>query len=151
MTDSSMVNSEWLTIQELHALLKEERLMASSLLIFANKQDIPGALDIDCVSQVVPPEHSLYNHLDISSRYANYLRLNLMGKLETWQKSECSRTDQVHVAERHNSCDGMSIMPICQIRQLLGCSCPGGFTPQYVQNLIKLFQLLKSSATYRIG
>ncbi len=39
-------------MQELHALLKEERLMASSLLIFANKQDVPGALSVDEISKV---------------------------------------------------------------------------------------------------
>lgn len=30
-------------VQELHKLLKDERLAGASLLVFANKQDVPGA------------------------------------------------------------------------------------------------------------
>jgi ADP-ribosylation factor-like protein 2 len=33
--------------RELHALLKEERLSGATLLVFANKQDLPGALTGD--------------------------------------------------------------------------------------------------------
>lgn len=33
--------------RELHNLLEEERLMGATLLIFANKQDLPGALKCD--------------------------------------------------------------------------------------------------------
>ena len=37
--------------KELHALLKEERLAGASLLVFANKQDLPGALSIYEISE----------------------------------------------------------------------------------------------------
>jgi hypothetical protein len=37
---------------ELHALLQEERLMGATLLVLANKQDIPCALSVDEVEQV---------------------------------------------------------------------------------------------------
>ncbi|KAI8868687.1 putative ADP-ribosylation factor domain-containing protein [Ramicandelaber brevisporus] len=39
--------------QELHSLLKEERLAGAALLILANKQDIEGALSCDQLSQVL--------------------------------------------------------------------------------------------------
>eukprot|EP01137_Pigoraptor_chileana_P036612 Opistho-2@32521 len=38
---------------ELHALLKEERLAGASLLVFANKQDISGALSHDQIREVL--------------------------------------------------------------------------------------------------
>jgi ADP-ribosylation factor-like protein 2 len=37
---------------ELHALLKEERLFGATLLIFANKQDVPSALPAEELEQV---------------------------------------------------------------------------------------------------
>lgn len=39
-------------MQELHKLLKDERLAGASLLIFANKQDIPGARNSEEVEKV---------------------------------------------------------------------------------------------------
>ncbi|KAJ1893780.1 hypothetical protein LPJ66_005563 [Kickxella alabastrina] len=39
--------------EELHALLKEDRLMGASLLVFANKQDIAGALSVEEISRVL--------------------------------------------------------------------------------------------------
>lgn len=39
-------------VQELHKLLKDERLAGASLLIFANKQDIPGARNSEEVEKV---------------------------------------------------------------------------------------------------
>eukprot|EP00891_Asterochloris_glomerata_P001300 jgi/Astpho2/1300/e_gw1.00024.76.1_t len=39
--------------QELHGLLKEERLAGASLLIFANKQDIQGALTAEQIEQAL--------------------------------------------------------------------------------------------------
>lgn len=38
--------------QELHNVLKEERLVGATLLIFANKQDIAGALPVKELEQV---------------------------------------------------------------------------------------------------
>lgn len=38
--------------QELHALLREERLMGATLLIMANKQDIPSALSLQQIQEV---------------------------------------------------------------------------------------------------
>ena len=38
--------------QELHQLLQEERLLGATLLVFANKQDLPGALTSDEIKEV---------------------------------------------------------------------------------------------------
>mmetsp|Transcript_7713 Transcript_7713/g.22850 ORF Transcript_7713/g.22850 Transcript_7713/m.22850 type:complete len:229 (-) Transcript_7713:1242-1928(-) len=58
-----------LCAQELHVLLKEERLMAASLLIFANKQDVPGALTVPQISEVLRlPDFSNRNaHIEACS------------------------------------------------------------------------------------
>ena len=37
---------------ELHKLLEEERLLGATLLVFANKQDLPGALGMDEIREV---------------------------------------------------------------------------------------------------
>uniref|UniRef100_A0A1B6MKD2 ADP-ribosylation factor-like protein 2 n=1 Tax=Graphocephala atropunctata TaxID=36148 RepID=A0A1B6MKD2_9HEMI len=37
---------------ELHSLLKEERLMGASLLVFANKQDLPGSLTSQQIKEI---------------------------------------------------------------------------------------------------
>lgn len=39
--------------EELHALLQQEKLAGASLLIFANKQDLPGALSKDEIAEVL--------------------------------------------------------------------------------------------------
>lgn len=39
---------------ELHALLREERLFGATLLVFANKQDIPSALSVAELEKVRP-------------------------------------------------------------------------------------------------
>ncbi|GAA5870148.1 hypothetical protein JCM8547_006901 [Rhodosporidiobolus lusitaniae] len=39
--------------EELHGLLKEERLQGASLLVFANKQDIGGAMTVDEISSAL--------------------------------------------------------------------------------------------------
>jgi ADP-ribosylation factor-like protein 2 len=41
---------------ELKNVLKEEKLFGASLLVFANKQDTPGALDVDQIAQVLELE-----------------------------------------------------------------------------------------------
>jgi len=38
--------------KELHQLLQEERLLGATLLVFANKQDLPGALSAEEVKEV---------------------------------------------------------------------------------------------------
>jgi signal recognition particle receptor subunit beta len=43
--------------KELHALLQEERLFGATLLILANKQDIPAALSLQEIEQVRAVEH----------------------------------------------------------------------------------------------
>ena len=40
---------------ELHALLLEERLVGATLLVFANKQDLPGAMSADEIREVSQP------------------------------------------------------------------------------------------------
>eukprot|EP00123_Amoebidium_parasiticum_P013847 comp22183_c0_seq1/m.32590 comp22183_c0_seq1/g.32590 ORF comp22183_c0_seq1/g.32590 comp22183_c0_seq1/m.32590 type:complete len:185 (-) comp22183_c0_seq1:323-877(-) len=47
--------------EELHALLREERLAGASLLVFANKMDLPGALSLDDISQALGLE-SIVSH-----------------------------------------------------------------------------------------
>ncbi len=42
--------------QELHAILQEERLFGATLLVLANKQDLPSALKLDELGQVGGPE-----------------------------------------------------------------------------------------------
>jgi ADP-ribosylation factor-like protein 2 len=41
------------TAQELHKLLREERLAGATLLVLANKQDVPCAIDVDKVRDVL--------------------------------------------------------------------------------------------------
>ncbi|CAD6231888.1 GSCOCG00001636001-RA-CDS [Cotesia congregata] len=38
---------------ELHKLLQEERLLGASLLVLANKQDLPGALSLDEIAEIL--------------------------------------------------------------------------------------------------
>ena len=38
--------------KELHSLLEEERLLGATLLVFANKQDLPGALTFQEIREV---------------------------------------------------------------------------------------------------
>ena len=42
---------------ELHALLQEERLFGATLLIFANKQDVPSALPVEELEKVSSGTH----------------------------------------------------------------------------------------------
>ncbi|GAA6001315.1 ADP-ribosylation factor-like protein 2 [Rhodotorula paludigena] len=60
--------------KELHELLKEERLMGASLLVFANKQDIGNAMTVDEISTALDlPALSSSHHWSIqpcSARYA---------------------------------------------------------------------------------
>eukprot|EP00246_Nothoceros_aenigmaticus_P009694 TRINITY_DN2543_c0_g2_i1.p3 TRINITY_DN2543_c0_g2~~TRINITY_DN2543_c0_g2_i1.p3 ORF type:complete len:100 (-),score=17.13 TRINITY_DN2543_c0_g2_i1:429-728(-) len=55
---------------ELHSLLKEERLTGASLLILANKQDIDGALTVNDITKV--------------------LRLEMMDNTRHWHIRGCS-------------------------------------------------------------
>jgi ADP-ribosylation factor-like protein 2 len=50
--------------KELHALLQEERLFGATLLILANKQDIPAALSLQEIEQVrtSPQQHCWKPH-----------------------------------------------------------------------------------------
>eukprot|EP00043_Microstomoeca_roanoka_P003689 m.45242 g.45242 ORF g.45242 m.45242 type:complete len:185 (+) comp12165_c0_seq4:38-592(+) len=53
--------------QELHALLQEERLAGASLLVFANKQDLPGALSSDTIRDVLELDKLKVHHWQIQS------------------------------------------------------------------------------------
>ncbi|GAA6029690.1 hypothetical protein JCM8097_001003 [Rhodosporidiobolus ruineniae] len=61
--------------RELHELLKEERLMGASLLVFANKQDIANAMTVAEISQALDlPSLSTSHHCSIqpcSARFAS--------------------------------------------------------------------------------
>ncbi|KNE58465.1 small GTP-binding protein domain [Allomyces macrogynus ATCC 38327] len=50
---------------ELHALLLEERLAGASLLVFANKQDLPGALSCEEIQQVLQLDEIKTHHWSI--------------------------------------------------------------------------------------
>jgi ADP-ribosylation factor-like protein 2 len=50
------------TRAELHALLKEEKLIGSTLLIFCNKQDIEGALSPDQIREFLGLEEISRRH-----------------------------------------------------------------------------------------
>ena len=50
---------------ELHALLKEERLVGATLLIFANKQDVPSALSVEELEKALDFEGITKRHCRI--------------------------------------------------------------------------------------
>jgi len=51
--------------KELHALLEEERLLGATLLVFANKQDLPGALTFEEIKQVLELDKITTHHWKI--------------------------------------------------------------------------------------
>jgi ADP-ribosylation factor-like protein 2 len=51
--DSADIRRMELCKMELHSLLKQEKLAGASLLIFANKQDLSGALSIESIAKVL--------------------------------------------------------------------------------------------------
>ncbi|CAF0848475.1 unnamed protein product [Brachionus calyciflorus] len=51
--------------QELHALLLEERLAGATLLVFANKQDIPGSLSSEEIRQILDLDNITTHHWQI--------------------------------------------------------------------------------------
>jgi len=53
--------------KELHGLLKEERLLGATLLVFANKQDLPGALSMEEIKQMLELESITTHHWQIVS------------------------------------------------------------------------------------
>ena len=50
---------------ELHALLGEERLLGATLLVFANKQDLPGSLTVEEIGAVLEVEKIKSHHCQI--------------------------------------------------------------------------------------
>jgi len=48
--------------KELHALLQEERLLGATLLVFANKQDLPGALSKQEIREVLDLDNIQTHH-----------------------------------------------------------------------------------------
>lgn len=52
-------------VQELHQLLVEERLAGATLLVFANKQDMPGALSAEEIKEVLDLENIKSHHWSI--------------------------------------------------------------------------------------
>ncbi|KAF5833840.1 small Arf-related GTPase [Dunaliella salina] len=53
--------------QELHAILQEERLFGATLLVLANKQDLPSALKLDELGQVLQLSSITKRHCHIES------------------------------------------------------------------------------------
>ena len=51
--------------KELHALLGEERLLGATLLVFANKQDLPGSLSMEEIGEVLELEKIKSHHWQI--------------------------------------------------------------------------------------
>jgi len=51
--------------KELQALLQEERLLGATLLVFANKQDLPGALNVEQIREVLELDSILTHHWQI--------------------------------------------------------------------------------------
>lgn len=51
--------------QELHQLLQEERLLGATLLVFANKQDLPGALTAEEIKEVLDLDSIKTHHWQI--------------------------------------------------------------------------------------
>jgi len=52
-------------VQELHQLLVEERLAGATLLVFANKQDVPGALSAEEIKEVLDLDNIKTHHWSI--------------------------------------------------------------------------------------
>ncbi|CAH1111239.1 unnamed protein product [Psylliodes chrysocephalus] len=52
---------------ELNLLLQEERLSGATLLVFANKQDLPGALDLDGIKNILELDKIKTHHWKIIS------------------------------------------------------------------------------------
>ena len=50
---------------ELHQLLQEERLMGASLLVLANKQDLPGSLDSDTIAKHLRLDKIITHHCQV--------------------------------------------------------------------------------------
>ncbi|XP_060527696.1 ADP-ribosylation factor-like protein 2 [Cylas formicarius] len=53
--------------KELHVLLQEERLAGATLLVFANKQDLPGACSMDELKEILELEKIKTHHWKIVS------------------------------------------------------------------------------------
>jgi ADP-ribosylation factor-like protein 2 len=53
--------------KELHALLKEERLAGASLLVLANKRDLPGAMSVEAVQELLQLDAIKSRHWRIES------------------------------------------------------------------------------------
>ena len=51
--------------RELHTLLAEERLLGATLLVFANKQDLPGSLSMEEIGEVLELEKIKSHHWQI--------------------------------------------------------------------------------------
>lgn len=64
--------------EELNILLQEERLAGATLLVLANKQDLPGALSAQEIKDVsrawISFELSSLNFLTLSNRFSNLTR-----------------------------------------------------------------------------
>jgi ADP-ribosylation factor-like protein 2 len=53
--------------KELHLLLKEERLAGATLLVFANKQDLPGALSLSDIREALDLQSIKTHHWQIQA------------------------------------------------------------------------------------
>lgn len=61
MVDSTDTNRLVIMKEEFHSILEEEELKEAALLIYANKQDLPGALDEAIVTESLEL-HKIKNH-----------------------------------------------------------------------------------------
>ena len=76
VVDSSDTERIATSKQEFHAILEEEELKDAAVLVFANKQDLPGALSDAQVTEglglhkYVPPPRRITHHCQAGSRVA---------------------------------------------------------------------------------
>lgn len=102
--------------QELRTLLVEEKLAGASLLIFANKQDLPGALTKEQIQQVQlvwsPPEakaaprlgHTMHSHTAIALRAVGAAQALDLDSIVShhWEIQDCSAVTGLHLLEGMN-------------------------------------------------
>ena len=64
----ALMHAAWRTVrQNLDVLLQQERLAGASLLVFANKQDLPGALSDQDIAEVLELDNIKNRHWSIQA------------------------------------------------------------------------------------
>ncbi|BGP14944.1 hypothetical protein JCM10213_007254 [Rhodosporidiobolus nylandii] len=96
--------------QELHELLKEERLMGASLLVFANKQDIANAMSVDEISESLDlPTLSTSHHCSTQPCSARFASQNPPSSVSSAPLT-CPLTPSPLVPVRSKACADPRIM-----------------------------------------